>query len=262
MTSRFSRLPASLLEMSRFQRLAQGEIPALLAHPDWSEPAPVVIWMHGRTVSKEIDPGRYLRWIRSGVAACAIDLPGHGERSDHAMQTADATLHVVRQAIDEVDRVVEALASPEFNGVFDLDRMAIGGMSAGGMTTLRRLCEHHEFRCACVESTVGDYSQMDYLSRFPADLIDDLNPIAHLDSWREIPLLALHSEADEWAPVSAIRNFIEALSQHYNEKGYDSSLIELKTWERTGAPYEHAGFGNVSNDAKNLQIAFLQRHLG
>jgi len=34
--------------------------------------------MHGRTANKELDPGRYLRLIRAGIAVCAIDLPGHG----------------------------------------------------------------------------------------------------------------------------------------------------------------------------------------
>jgi len=75
---RFSRLPSSLA--SRAKSVRFGDVPALLAHPDWETPAPVVLWMHGRTVSKELDPGRYLRWVRAGIAACAVDLPGHGER--------------------------------------------------------------------------------------------------------------------------------------------------------------------------------------
>ena len=29
-------------------------------------PRPTIIWIHGRTVSKELDPGRYLRWLRAG----------------------------------------------------------------------------------------------------------------------------------------------------------------------------------------------------
>jgi hypothetical protein len=39
------------------------------------------------------------------------------------------------------------------------------------------------------------------------------------------------------------------------------SLIESHTWPTTGAPEEHVGFGKVSNDAKNIQTAFLARHL-
>lgn len=254
-------MPAALLRQTRFERLGAGRIPALLAHPDWSTPAPVVIWMHGRTVNKELDPGRYLRWIRAGIAACAVDLPGHGERFDASLQSPDATLHVVRQMIEEIDHVVEALAEPRFEGVFDLDRLAIGGMSAGGMSTLRRLCDHHEFRCAAVESTAGDFSKMDYLSRYPAELVERLDPSRHLDGWRPIPLLALHSEADEWVPVDAIRSFARALAERYAAAGADRSTVQLVTWPSTGAPSEHAGFGRVANDAKNLQVEFFQRWL-
>lgn len=261
MSRRLANMPRSLLAQSRFQRLCDARIPALLAHPNWNEPAPFVLWMHGRTVNKELDPGRYLRWIRSGIAVCAIDLPGHGERAEPAMQSPDHTLDVVDQAVSEIDEVIEALAAPQFKGVFDLDRSAIGGMSAGGMVTLRRLCEPHDFRCAAVESTAGDFSLMSYTDRFTSEKVSRLDPMQHLDAWRPIPLLALHSEADEWVPVAAIRDFIETLRAKYAHAGANADLAKLITWESTGAPYEHAGFGRHANDAKNLQLEFFQQHL-
>ena len=76
------QMPSMLKKQARWERIGNNAIPALIAHPDWDsvEPVPFVIWMHGRTVSKELDPGRYLRWIRAGFGVCAVDLPGHGER--------------------------------------------------------------------------------------------------------------------------------------------------------------------------------------
>jgi alpha-beta hydrolase superfamily lysophospholipase len=127
MSDRFTQLPSALREASRTTRLA-GTLPALLAHPDWKTPAPTMVWMHGRTATKELDPGRYLRWLRAGIAVCAIDLPGHGERFDAALQEPERTLDVLAAALGEVDHVVEALAGDEFDGAFDLDRMGIGGM--------------------------------------------------------------------------------------------------------------------------------------
>lgn len=59
MDDRFARFPSDLAWRTRAARLGPSRVPALLAHPDWTTPAPVVIWMHGRTVSKELDPGRY-----------------------------------------------------------------------------------------------------------------------------------------------------------------------------------------------------------
>jgi len=256
-TDRFAQLPSSLAKQTKIVRL--GEVPALLAHPDWETPAPTVLWMHGRTVHKELDPGRYLRWLRAGIATCAIDLPGHGERFSKEMQSPKNTLRVVEQAVGEVDGVVEAITSGEYGGLFDPERLAVGGMSAGGMVTLRRLGEAHPFVCAAVESTAGDFSQMpSYVGRYPQELIDALDPIQHMDDRRAIPMLALHSEKDEWVPVSAIRDFIEAMRPMSEEAGVE---LTLRTWPETGAPYEHAGFGKVAGEAKDEQLAFFQRNL-
>lgn len=265
MIDRFARFPASLQPLTRSVRLPSRlgeEIPALLIHPDWTTPAPVAIWLHGRTANKELDAGRYQRWLRAGIAACSIDLPGHGERSDPLKQEAGYTLRMVRQAVGEIDSVVEALADPAWGDVFDLDRLAIGGMSAGGIVALRRLCDAHPFRCAAVEGTTGSLGRMPmYAERHGVELLDAMNPINHLDTWRPIPLLALHSEADAWVPVEGIREFTGELRRRYQAAGADPGLVQLTTWPQTGAPHEHLGFGRVSNDAKNTQTEFLRNHL-
>jgi dipeptidyl aminopeptidase/acylaminoacyl peptidase len=265
MLERFANFPKSLQPLTRTVRIPSRvaeEIPALLIHPDWKTPAPVVIWMHGRTAYKELDAGRFQRWLRAGVAACSIDLPGHGERFDSEMQSAESTLRMVRQGVAEIDSVIDGLADPIHAGAFDIDRMGVGGMSAGGIVALRRLCDPHAFRCAGVEGTTGSLEQMPmYESRHGRELLDAMNPIKHLETWRAIPLLALHSEADAWVPVAGIRSFVEALRARYRAAGADDSRVQLVTWPNTGAPHEHLGFGRVSNDAKNLQSEFFRRQL-
>jgi dienelactone hydrolase len=265
MLDRFAAFPKSLQPLTRTVRLASRvaeEIPALLIHPDWATPRPVCIWMHGRTAHKELDAGRFQRWLRAGVAACSIDLPGHGERSVPEHQQAEYTLRMVRQAVAEIDSVIEGLADSVYAGAFDLDRIAIGGMSAGGIVSLRRLCDPHPFVCAAVEGTTGSLGVMPmYAERHGQELLEAMDPIRHLDTWRPIPLLALHSEKDAWVKVEGIRSFAGALRDRYAAVGADPSTIELVTWPETGAPYEHLGFGRVSNDAKNAQTAFLARHL-
>ena len=256
---RFTRPPAYLAERSRTVRMA--DVPVLLAHPDWERPAPVTIWLHGRTAHKELDSGRYLRWIRAGIAACAIDLPWHGERRNRAMQGPDRTMHLLQQAVDEIDPVVEELGR-SYGDWFDGARLGLGGMSAGGMAVLRRLCDDHAFRCAAVEATTGSFAHMPgYAQRHEAGLLEQLDPMRHVDGWRPIPLLAAHSEADEIVPIAGMRAFVEALRQRYERAGADDAMVRLETWARTGAPYEHLGFGRHSNDAKNLQTAFLTEHL-
>lgn len=257
-------LPGALLARARWTRL--GGVPALLAHPDWRTPAPTLIWIHGRTVSKELDNGRYLRLIRAGIGAVALDLPGHGERADDALQQPARTLDVLTQMIRELDGVLQALRSPALGGLFDPQRLALGGMSAGGMVTLRRLCDPHPFIATSVEGTAGDLERLypregSHVTHDPAR-VRELSAMHNFDAWRPIPLLALHSEADTVVPVACIRAFCDQLQRRYARAGADASTVRLHTWPSTGAPQEHNGFGRVAAEAKSLQVEFLQRALG
>ena len=111
MLERFTRLPAALVAASRFERLGDSKIPAMLVHPDWAmaRPVPVVVWMHGRTAAKEIDPGRALRLMRAGIGVCAVDLPGHGDRFETAYQQPTHTLDLILRMTDEIDEITEVL---------------------------------------------------------------------------------------------------------------------------------------------------------
>lgn len=236
-----------------------GTVPVLMVHPDWDAgtPAPTMIWMHGRTVQKEIDPGRYLRWMRAGVAVCAIDLPGHGERFDADLQDPDRTFDVVLGMINEIDAIADDL---RHWSEFDADCMGIGGMSAGGMATLSRLCSPHTFTCTSVEATTGswDHQRRRRMFRDRHDTeIETHNPLTRLDGWREIPMQAFHSRLDEWVGFDGQEVFINALRAQYD----DPNQIELVVYDETGAPYEHAGFGRMAADAKDRQRDFLVRTL-
>ncbi|MCC6322383.1 MAG: alpha/beta fold hydrolase [Phycisphaerales bacterium] len=271
MLDRFAKLPSSLDGKARTVRLGgAGDIPALLIHPDWISCVPTVVWMHGRTANKELDAGRYVRWMKAGFAACAIDLPGHGERKDARADAPGEALGVLAAMITEIDHIVEALADPVWQNVFDLDRLGIGGMSLGGMATLRRLCAPppHPFKCAAVESTTGDLTGLyrpdgprPWGTSYPLEQIAPLDPLQHIEGFRPIPLLALHSEADRIIPIGLQRGFLDRLRTRYTAQNADPALITLHTWPTTGAPEEHSGFGRHGNEAKNLQTEFLARHL-
>jgi len=272
MIDRFAQLPQALKDRTEFIHLAaetnpsKQPVPALIAHPDigWQsggvEKRPFVLWMHGRTVDKELDPGRYLRWVRNGIGVVAIDLPGHGERFDRSYQVSQQTLVMAEQASIELDFVLDDVRE-KYGHAFDFDRIGIGGMSAGGVVSLVRLCREHPFCCAAVEATIGDFEYLKGKPFYVEGIAEKLNPITHLESWRPIPFLALHSEIDEWIPIEGMRSFVGELRNKYNEMGVSPEMVTLHTWPETGAPYEHAGFGKVSNEAKNLQLAFFQEHL-
>ncbi len=280
MTIAFRELPEgtltkSLAERSRLATLPVGDgVPALLCHPG-EGPAPVLIWMHGRTVDKFLDPGRYSRLVRAGIAVCAIDLPGHGERAGPRMHDPRHSLEVIERASGEIDEIVGCLGSPEvagaIGGAIDTERAAIGGMSLGGMVTLNRLTRPHGFRCASVEATSGNLKGL-YFGEGGTDPADwpvshepgavaPVDPMEHLAGFAPIPLLVLHSETDAMVPWRVQEVFLEGLRARYREAGADPALVSVRTWPETGAPSEHVGFGRVSAEAKSLQGAFLVEHL-
>ena len=248
-------LPQTLARNATTLRLAD-DVPAFLVRPERSDgPEPLFIWMHGRTATKELDPGRFIRLMRAGIATCSLDLPGHGERHDDALHAPEAVLDVIARMEQEIDPV---LADLRAMGSFDPDRIAIGGISAGGIATLVRLCKPHDFAGAAVEATTGNRSFGDP-TRFPdIELLSRMTALDHLDGWREIPLLALHNRLDEWIDVESQRIFIEALRARYEHP----EQVEFHVYdEPTGAPFEHAGFGRFAADAKDRQVRFLERVL-
>lgn len=273
MHPRFAAFPNALASQARITRLGPGDIPALLVHPDWQTPRPTLLWLHGRTAHKELDPGRYLRLMRAGIASCAIDLPGHGERPGPRLHSPKHTIDFAIEAVGEIDTIIEALAEPMPDAgdhLFDLDRLAIGGMSAGGMVSLRRLCDPHPFKCALVEATSGRLTEL----YFPTDptrdpwpiehmqeKVEALDPSRHLDTFEPIPLLAIHATTDELVPFDTQQRFIDDVRVHYHAMGAAPDLVEFLTFTDTGAPQEHAGFGKFGARAKDAATSFLVKRL-
>jgi alpha-beta hydrolase superfamily lysophospholipase len=254
------QLPQSVLALSRHALLGDG-VPALLVHPHLdrdagraSRPAPVLVWMHGRTVSKELDPGRYLRLARAGIASCALDLPGHGERFDAELQDPARTLEVVERMAAELDAVVADL---ERSGEHAGCRRAVGGMSAGGMAALVRLTRPHAFDAALLECTTGSWRWQRSRAMFDPVRVAAMDPIEHLAGWRDIPLLALHNQGDEWVPVDGQREFVEAV----RARSARPDTVRMAEFAATGAPQEHAGFGRCAPEAKERATRFLAETL-
>ncbi|MBT5657222.1 MAG: prolyl oligopeptidase family serine peptidase, partial [Phycisphaerae bacterium] len=141
----------------------------------------------------------------------------------------------------------------------DPKRVAIGGMSAGGMVTCSRLCRPHLFAAAALESTSGNWSELpmlDVVDAQAAERIAESDPMHHLNHWRPLPLIAIHARLDTWVPFAGQWRFLDAL-----EALGPPSLITRVAYERTGAPGEHAGFGTMSSDAKDRHADFLAQQL-
>ena len=88
-----------------------------------------------------------------------------------------------------------------------------------------------------------------------------VDPTKHLDTFRPIPLLALHSQADAIVPFAGQAEFLRTLQERYAKLGADPELVQLVSWPETGAPQEHNGFGRVAAEAKTVQVDFLSKWL-
>jgi dienelactone hydrolase len=254
MSERFDALPTALRRQGSLAMC--GTVPTLLIQPEaydaQPDSPPLLLWIHGRTAFKELDPGRYLRLMRRGIAICAMDLPGHGERLDLRLHEPAHIIEAILETVEEIDAVSEFAA--ERLGA-DPTRIAIGGMSAGGMAVIARLCRPHSYAAGVLEATSGNWSELpmaEEVDRATMTLIREADPMQHLGSWRPIPLLALHARHDSWIPYEGQRRFLDAV-----EAGGPPALVSRVTYDRTGAPGEHAGFGSMSADAKERLAAFL-----
>jgi len=258
MNDRFDALPSALRRQGFLSMC--GDVPTLLVRPEPIAEAPqrppLLLWMHGRTAFKELDPGRYLRLMRRGIAVCAMDMPGHGERLDLRLHQPAHIIEAVLQAVEEVDGVV-AEAVDRLDA--DPDTVAIGGMSAGGMAAIARMTRPHRLAAGVLEATSGNWSSLPRRAESglaTAELIRQRDPMTHLERWRAIPLLAIHSRLDAWIPFEGQWRFLDAVQ----DRG-PASLVSRVAYDRTGASGEHAGFGSRSADAKEHQCRFLVEHL-
>ena len=255
----YDTLPQALRKRSRLERLGPTDVPALLIEPEGTPPRsgpPAVLWLHGRTAWKEVDPGRFLRLMRAGIAVIAPDLPGHGQRFDATLQDSRNVLEVIRIMLDELDSVAGA-------GLAQLGadpmRTGIGGMSAGGMVAIARLTRPHTWRCAALEATTGSWAHQrsrPMFARRDSASIAAIDPINHLSMWRPIPVLAVHSKADEWVDWEGQSAFLDSVARQG-----DPELVERLVFDRTGAEHEHVGFGRFSAEVKERERSFFLEHL-
>lgn len=252
------RLPRDLQQRMQLARVGPSGVPALLISAESDEPTPpMVVWLHGRTANKELDPGRYLRLMRSGMSICALDLPGHGDRYDETLQHHDHVLDVILQMVDELDEAVNEAAS--ILGA-DPTRLGIGGMSAGGMVIASRLTRPHPYSCCVLEATTGSWADQRQRPMFinrTSEEIQALDPLHHLELWRPIPILAVHCIADEWVDWTGQCRFLDALDAPNDPGG----AVERLLFKSTGALNEHVGFGPHSAEVKERERDFFARHL-
>ena len=205
----------------------------LLARPERAAPPlPVVLWFHGLSVDKETHR-KELEWLaRAGFLAVGVDAAGHGERRLPDLdaridvsreETIRFMLGLVEQTAREVPGIVRALAD---DGLADLERVGMVGVSMGGYLLYRALLEEPPPRAAVAILGSPEWPEGD-------------SPHRHLDALRRVALLSITAEHDENVPPAAARELHRRLREgeraRYVELPGAVHLMNEADWERTMA---------------------------
>lgn len=200
-----------------------GTIPILqvVQENKMTDQLPLIIYYHGWQSQKELTltQGRYL--ARKGFRVILPDAFNHGQRKNPLTDIPSLTFwQSIHTNLFEFGYIVNALQEKD---LID-DRIGVGGVSMGGMTTAALVTHHPEIKAAaCVMGTpklvayreriFKHASQLDRF--FPEDYNHLLNWIPeydlslNTDTIAGRPLLFWHGTYDEIVPYQHVVDFIE-----------------------------------------------------
>lgn len=182
---------------------------------------PLIIFYHGWQSSKELvlTQGRYL--AEAGFRVLLPDAFNHGERKQPIIKIPSLTFwQSIHTNLFEFGFIVNHFKKL---GVVD-DRIAVGGVSMGGITTCALLTHHPEIKvAACVMGSpqLTNYRQriMDHATKldrfFPQDYefllnwVPDYDLSRHPETLGDRPLLFWHGIHDVVVPYNHVKEFVK-----------------------------------------------------
>ncbi len=198
-----------------------GPAPALLVQAAGGRrPLPTVLWFHGFTVDALNELPKLERLAAAGLLAVGIDAAGHGRRrladfEQHFAGPREVTdqrfFALVAQTVGEVPAILDALCA---EGLADPTRLAVAGVSMGGLVTYGAVVADRRLRAAVA------------LLGSP---VWPLPGSPHLVPERFFPtaLLSITAGNDESVPPVGARRFHEALEPRYVDAPERLRYLEL-----------------------------------
>lgn len=204
-----------------------------------SERMPLIVYYHGWQSSKELTltQGRYL--ARQGFRVLLPDAFNHGQRKQTMTDIPSVTFwQSIHTNLFEFGYIIDTYQK---RGLVD-NRIGVGGLSMGGMTTAALLTQHPEIKAAaCVMGTpklvayrdriFKHASQMDRF--FPKDYNHLLRWIPEYDLSLQPekiagrPLLFWHGQQDVVVPYKHVVEFIEENKELKNVQFIDEDEAHL-----------------------------------
>jgi dipeptidyl aminopeptidase/acylaminoacyl peptidase len=218
---------------------AGGKAEAYLVRPRGSGPFPLIILLHGHSLSgagaRRVLPAAALFANELCYAGLAVSLPGYGDTEVSGGPTADATRRVVLDAV----KIAKQLPW------IDAKRLYVYGFSRGAVVAAALANHIEELKGALLHSGAYDLERLyrETTSPWLRQLLNpdgEANPALHnllprVASWRA-PTLILHGQKDSLIPVSQARMLSEQLEKlgkpHrlvvFPERGHLFSMAEVK----------------------------------
>lgn len=186
-----------------------------------NEKIPVVIYYHGWQTSKELVLTQGRKFAQQGIRVILPDAMNHGERKQPVSSVPSYTFwNSIYGNLFEFETFLEHL---ERRGLLH-EKIAVGGVSMGGMTTCALMVKHPELTsgvCLMGSPAPLAYGQEiqkradDYHYLLPKDYFDLISWVKHYDLSLQPeklagrPLFFWHGKADEKIPYEQTADFVE-----------------------------------------------------
>lgn len=218
---------------------------------------PTIFIYHGWTNSKDEQLIDAYEIAKQGFRAVVPDVCGHGERHETIAEKDffDIVIQTVKELKDLADNLIE-------QGLVDQHRIAVTGMSMGGIITCAALAQYPWIKTAAVLMgsptlvTFLDYlvdkANEEQLATLPDNILPQLQQqlkmydlSQHLNMIHHKPIFFWHDRIDRVVPYKLTANFIKNVE-------HETNITFVKT----------AGRGHrVKHDIKLLVAQFFLEHL-
>lgn len=191
------------------------------------KPLPLVVYYHGWQSAKELSLTQARKLAKKGLRVVLPDAMNHGERKTGAISSIPSITFwsSIQYNIIEFSLLVRYF---EKRGLIDSEKIGVGGVSMGGITTCALLTQHEEINtAACM---MGTPSPLRYIERVmeraaemevyvPKDLPQLLSWVANYDlskspeKLKQRPVLFWHGTKDPKIPYEDMADFYQVIAE-------------------------------------------------
>ena len=228
-----------------------GAIPVLEVVPEdlVYEAVPLVVYYHGWQTRKELVLTQGRKLAAKGMRVILPDADNHGERLRPVSPIISQTFwSSIYSNLFEFEYLLDYFR--KLNLV--TDKIGVGGVSMGGMTTCALLTQHPEITAAaCVMGTTSPVKYRDYMLRrgakegvkLPKDFVhllswvEDYDLSQHPETLEKRPLYFWHGRQDEKIPFEEVAAFVDKHPEQRLTFAKEDAhhLVQVATMEEVAA---------------------------